>query len=389
MRPSSYFAPTTAIAAVLAFVASSPARAEVVHLRDGSTLVGTVVDTDPAIDLVVRTATRDVEVRRDDVLLLESRDALQKSLESLRRTVDLEREPATAIPLVAWALRKGLDEEAIGLADRLLGAAAALDPAVDVELPPEFFEVPIGGVRSVDVLDDASAWRLLSLAGGKKLATALLANARLRDTILRSDVTPMLLRGLRDVTPRIRAASLELLAFTTPAGTIEPVIERMLFDRDADVRKIAMQAVKAYDEDGVIYPLVRALRQDDPRLRTAALDALEELRDPRAIGALIFNLKRASTNAGVTRNNVAFTRQVSVVSDFDTEIAQASVIAQPIVSILQEGIVLDVAVAGVSGRGLSLNERAHVVRVLCMLSGQDHGDDPAQWEAWYQGSLVK
>ncbi|MBK6942734.1 MAG: HEAT repeat domain-containing protein [Planctomycetes bacterium] len=374
---------------VAVVVASSPASAEVVHLRDGSTLIGTVVDSDPAVDLVVRTSTRDVDVPRDDVVLLESRASLQKSFDALRKSVDVDREPATAVPLIAWALRKGLDDEAIELADRALSAAATLDPKVDVELPPEFLELPIAGVRSIDVLDDTSAWRLLSLAGGKKPATALLANARLRDVILRSDVTPILLRGLLDVTPKIRTTSLELLAFTTPDGTIEPVIERMLFDRDADVRKVAMAAVKAYEEDGVIYPLVRALRQDDPRLRTAALDALEELRDPRAIGSLIHMLKRASTNAGVTRNNVAFTKQVSIVSDFDTEIAQASVIAQPIVSILQEGIVLDVAVAGVSGRGISVAERAHVVRVLSMLTGQDFGDDVTRWEAWSQGAPAK
>jgi HEAT repeat protein len=179
-------------------------------------------------------------------------------------------------------------------------------------LPTEFFDLPLADVRSVDVLDETSAWRLLSLAGGKKRATAQLANARLRETILRSDVTPILLRGLRDVTPKVRAASLELLAFTTPKGTIEPVIERMLFDRDADVRKVAVETVKAYREDGVIYPLVRALRQDDPRLRTAALDALEDLRDPRAVGTLIANLKRASTNAGVTRKQ-RVVHQASVV----------------------------------------------------------------------------
>lgn len=385
MLPSASILPTV----VAVVVASSFASAEVVHLRDGSTLIGTVVDSDPAVDLVVRTSTRDVDVRREDVVLLESRASLLKSFDGLRKSVDVEREPATAVPLIAWALRKGLDDEALELADRALTAAASQDPKVDIELPPEFLELPIAGVRSVDVLDDTSAWRLLSLAGGKKPATALLANARLRDVILRSDVTPILLRGLRDVTPKIRTTSLELLAFTTPDGTIEPVIERMLFDRDADVRKVAMQAVKAYEEDGVIYPLVRALRQDDPRLRTAALDALEEFRDPRAVGSLIHLLKRASTNAGVTRNNVAFTKQVSIVSDFDTEIAQASVIAQPIVSILQEGIVLDVAVAGVSGRGISVAERAHVVRVLSMLTGQDFGDDVTRWEAWTQGAPAK
>jgi hypothetical protein len=371
-------------AVVSTTVALSLASAEVVHLRDGTTLVGAVVDADPTLDLVVRTSTRDVDVARDDVVMLESRATLEKAFDGLRRAIDVEREPLTAAPLLAWALRKGLDDKAIELADAAAAAAASLEPPVDFELPTEFFDLPLADVRSVDVLDETSAWRLLSLAGGKKRATAQLANARLRETILRSDVTPILLRGLRDVTPKVRAASLELLAFTTPKGTIEPVIERMLFDRDADVRKVAVETVKAYREDGVIYPLVRALRQDDPRLRTAALDALEDLRDPRAVGTLIANLKRASTNAGVTRNNVSFTKQVSYVSDFDTEIAQAAVIAQPIVSVLQEGIVLDVAVAGVSGRGIGVKERARTIRVLGMLTGQDFGEDVTRWDAWYQ-----
>ena len=58
-------------AAALAASASLVAFGEVVHLRDGTNLVGAVIDASPDVDLVVRTATRDVDVARDDVLLLE------------------------------------------------------------------------------------------------------------------------------------------------------------------------------------------------------------------------------------------------------------------------------------------------------------------------------
>jgi hypothetical protein len=80
--------------------------------------------------------------------------------------------------------------------------------------------------------------------------------------------------------------------------------------------------------------------------------------------------------------HVFFGEQRAYVSDFDVEIAQGAVIAKPVIGILQSGVLLDVAVAGVFI--IRTEERRVVLGALGKLTGQALGNDPVAWRAWWK-----
>jgi len=366
-------------AILLAAFTTDDAQADVVHLADGRSLFGSVSEANGTV--VVTTSAGMVELDPAEVLRIENSRHLEAALARALARVD-GNDPDALLLLGDWAVRKGLFEDGLDLADRALLAAQrrADTNRSDLDLPESLYGVPFKGIDE-RCLDATSAWRLLSMTSGRKPARAKVAAVRLDKIVRTQDITDTLLRGLRDASPNVRISALQLLSVTTPEGTIERVIERMLFDQDAAVRAAAVRAVRAYENDGVVYPLARALRNDNEALRATAMDAIEALDERRAIAALIANLRRAS--GGLVRNNLAVTTQTSFVKDFDVEIAQAAVIAQPIVGVITHGSVLDVGVAGVhSKRVIGAAERQRIVRVLAHLTGYDFGGDADRWQHW-------
>ncbi|MBI4879410.1 MAG: HEAT repeat domain-containing protein [Planctomycetes bacterium] len=375
--------PTIFLGTLALCLAPAAARADVVHTAGGRAVAGTIETSSPADPVIVTTLQGRVEIPREDVLLVEDRAELLRALCAAKRRLAPGDLDAT-IQLADWALRKGLFAGALELADGALDAAQRAESTSALKLPPALFEVPVAGVAAFGVVDEQGARALLGECGGRKPATALVAAHRLKTLAARSDVTAALLSGLEDQRPKVRRTALEVLALTIPEGTIERVIERMLFDRDARVRAAATETVRAYGNDGVIHPLVRALRQDDQSLRGAAMDAIEMLRDKRAVATLIRSLRAGSAGSGKVRNHIAATTQTSYVRDYDVEIAQAAVIADPVIDTVQHGVVLDVGAAGVSERRMPAGERARVLALLEYLTGQKFGDDVARWEAWLE-----
>ncbi len=344
---------------------------------------------DAAAQLEVRTIDGVVPVASADVQSIESAKELDAALDAL--VADVKPNDANGLLRAAeWAIRKGRFDAALDLADRAFLRAAnargAADSRGSLTLSPALLDLPICGLGRTDALDAEGAWRVLSLAASaKEPARAVVARHRMAERARTDDVAPTLLRGLHDGSPRLRGVALAVLADVHPDGTLEAVIERMLFDRDDGVRKRAVETAQAYHDPGVIYPVIRSLQQDNERLRLAAIDAVTALNDARAVGALIANLRDASANA-LVHNNVSFTTQTSYVGDFDTEIAQAAVIANPVVNVAQHGAVFDVGVAGVYERRFTLGEHERIVDALRQLTGEDHGSDWQGWKTWWDAN---
>jgi len=394
MRASALF-PLTLILGVGA--GANLASAEVIHTRDGRVFRGRIQaesgeEIEAGSPLLIETLEGPVEVDRADLLTVETRTELLRSLHASRRRIASD-DAAGHLRLLNWALRKGLFDEAFDLADEVQAGADSPDAAELLEWPPELFRLPLERVTGPNASDasDASGapdadglWRLLSHCIGKSPSRALVAEEFLKEQADRTELTETLLRALKDPRARMRRSALKLLAATVPEGTLERVLDRMLFDRDRTVRLAAAHAVQAYREPGVIYPLVRALGQTRANLRLAAMDAIEILNDPRAVGALIRHLRQAG--GGKRRNHFASVTQTSLVSDFDVEIAQASVIAQPIVDVVPHGVIHDVGVAGVFERRVRPAERARVGALLEYLTGQEFGTDAQEWERWFAGT---
>jgi hypothetical protein len=81
-----------------------------------------------------------------------------------------------------------------------------------------------------------------------------------------------------------------------------------------------------------------------------------------------------------SRAHFAATSQRSYVQDFDVEVAATSFIADPIVGVLQSGVVQDVTLIGSARMGPT--QRGAVRRALTAMAGRDLGDDVAAWRRW-------
>ena len=77
--------------------------------------------------------------------------------------------------------------------------------------------------------------------------------------------------------------------------------------------------------------------------------------------------------------------QFSYLQDFDVEVAATSFIADPIVGVLQEGIVQDVRIHATE-HTFSTVERVAYAGALRQISGVDHGRDVAAWRRWVDGA---
>ena len=78
--------------------------------------------------------------------------------------------------------------------------------------------------------------------------------------------------------------------------------------------------------------------------------------------------------------------QTSAVTDFDTQVASGAVIADPIVSVIQDGTLLDVNVLGTGSRGIRRDERKTIVHVLKTVTGVSYGDDYLLWKEWWNNN---
>ena len=79
---------------------------------------------------------------------------------------------------------------------------------------------------------------------------------------------------------------------------------------------------------------------------------------------------------------MAVLTQTSYIRDFDVEVAQAAIIANPVVGVIQSGTVLDVTVMAVT------TYRTHILRsyrdAIREISGDDPGPDPKKWKEWLE-----
>jgi hypothetical protein len=107
-------------------------------------------------------------------------------------------------------------------------------------------------------------------------------------------------------------------------------------------------------------------------LQVRSAQALGELGFEAAAGPLV---KALADTWRPNRVHIVNTRQIAYVKDYDVEVAQTAFIADPVVDVLQEGTVLEVALISVS-----------IVRrvyrdALVRVTGVDFGVDPKKWRA--------
>ncbi|MBL8901479.1 MAG: HEAT repeat domain-containing protein [Planctomycetes bacterium] len=351
----------------------------VVRLLDGRVLRGKAEPGLPAADAALRLETGNgpLEIPAAELVSVRPLAELRREADSLRKS--LAADPRRGTRLAAWFASQGLHEEL----DRELDPVLAANPAdplatsilrgLDVEA---LVPLPEGNVDAL--------CRAALRAGEQALGhPTKLRLAELRLERLSPDLyEPLLANAVLSKRSGERVFAVGALARLMPQEGLKRLLERALLDRQKDVRQAAQKELARSSDPGVVFPLLRGLSSKNPQVRLNAIDALAALGDPRALGDLILRV----THSGGTgqRVNVSFTKQISYVSDFDVEVAQAAAIADPVINVLQEGAVLDVTLVGTHGETDYYVERSRALDALKKISGKDLGRDPKAWTEWWQ-----
>jgi hypothetical protein len=158
------------------------------------------------------------------------------------------------------------------------------------------------------------------------------------------------------------------------------LLKRAIYDPDAKAREAMVQALKQMALPGIVTPFARALSSKHSDTRVRAAEALGLLGDQSAMGVVIAKWEARSGNFPSVY--LASVKQLSYIQDYDVEVAQTSFIADPIVGVLQEGVVQAFRVVATEQTFYTV-ERLAYHNALKSMAGTDLGDDVKAWKAFW------
>lgn len=180
------------------------------------------------------------------------------------------------------------------------------------------------------------------------------------------------LKALKEPEPWARWAGARLLAdLRGEPERIKPLYRASLVDRSPFVRRACVRALKGTNDPVFVALFARNLGNPQQIVRMTAGEALGELGMKEAVEPLL--AAAAGDGYKPPHSFISVTTQRAYVKDFDVEVAQGAVIADPIVDVVQDGTVLDVAVVQIN------IERTVYYTALRRLTGLRHGDDLSAW----------
>jgi hypothetical protein len=290
----------------------------------------------------------------------------------------------------AWLVDQGLKVEALERLDRILQLDADQTQALDLlarsDLDVALPKLPEGPA------DSASLAKYFAGAAQGGPAVRELAIRTLRERLARQGEAgaPALREELKkhavDSTPRRRAFAILALRRLFPGHEVRTLVERAVLDASEDVRLGASLALRDVSDAAVALPCIRALGSKNSAVRTNAAQALGNMSYKASVEPLITHLARlqsGSTSGRPPHANIFVGSQLAYIQDFDVEVAQNSTIADPVINVLTQGVVLDVGVIGASEYVIQ-TERATVRRSLAQLTGARPGNTTQAWLAWWK-----
>lgn len=192
--------------------------------------------------------------------------------------------------------------------------------------------------------------------------------------------------------PAVREAAANLYQNIT-AGNGEALIRRIYNDPIPDVRRAASQSIASRNDTKIAGRLATALGELSPMIRIHAAEALGEIRKIEAVPALIKRWEKviqAGSGGPVTYRGYFYSgNQQAYVSGYKVEVAQASAIAEPEISTLMDGVVLDVRVISTTTQQIMTAEKKTIQNALAKIAGSNLGDDPKAWSRWYKDQIAK
>ncbi|MAG56922.1 MAG: hypothetical protein CMJ83_11565 [Planctomycetes bacterium] len=365
------------IAALLVTTLALPAQ-ELVRLQDGTTVQAKKKRRGKSIVLVTvfgqrsvpKAALADQQPTRDE----------RKQLEQAYRA-QLAQVPTGfhkgRVAVARWCVGKGLLVAAKEQLKKVFRVDPDFQPAHDLcaELAQTWaFDDNETAKKARDRRKFAKT--LFAKYAARDLVTAVLAYHKAKNMDKRSVFRPAL-KGLKNQRAGVRWASARTLAtYRDRPERINPLYKRSLLDPAAAVRKEAVRSLGVTKDPVFATLFARNLFNPKQVIRLTAAEALAELGMDEGVLPLIGALRNGG--AGGVRAHISILTQKAYVKDFDVEIAQAAVIADPVVDTVTEGVVLDVTVVGTSA------ERGTYRRALRSLTGRDFGTDWRAWEKWWK-----
>ncbi|MEQ8764987.1 MAG: HEAT repeat domain-containing protein [Planctomycetota bacterium] len=312
----------------------------------------------------------------------EERAQLLKTYRQIRRQFS-EQEDVARFRLVRWCGDRGLWREMFEEADLVLDADPNHEETIQI-LEQVAAEAELESDR-VSASPEARVRAFLKIIrDGRSKARAVVAASKI-DTVPGPERREPLIKALGDRDTTVRMTAVRALGRLGGEDARFPLVRVQLADPVEDIRTAAFEAVEGlFSQDpDMIKPYLAALNSKMPSVRARAATALGALNAPAAIPAIIKSFAQSSSSRA-PRQHIFVGSQQALVTDFDPEIAQSAIIADPIVSVVESGVLLDVAVLGVE-RQVTIEEIAVYRKVLPRLAGVDAGERASDWVAWWNG----
>ena len=353
---------------VLGCAAAAPAQ-EIFLLSDGSRVEGTRRSLGDKVEL--RSLFGRIEVPKDAVV----------SIGGLQEARGLYEEAADGLPAEHIEARQALARLCLARG-YYTGLRRELDLMLEIQPNHPWVHELLG--------EFAGRWEPLARDGkrltGRRLASYLLDDLAERDPFgavlamyegqdLDGDaVVHEAVATLRKGKPWARWAAARLLAaHRSRSERISPLYKTCLADPVPVVRTEAVRSLKVTEDPVFVKLFAKNLSNPKAQVRVNAAQALGEFGHASGIRPLVQAL---ADSWSPTRNHILVANQVAYVKDFDVEVAQNAVIADPIVDIVTDGVVLDVAVISIS------IERRAFAAALSSLTGVNLGHDAQAWRAY-------
>ena len=360
------------------FAAGPDRKSEILTLADGGSIEGVVRKAKKKSQIRLLTPWGERFISAASVVARRPSAKVRQRYENRRQGLNAKDSEAR-LALARWCKTQGLCSGVLTELDAVLERHPAHPKALAMikRLAPHYRlakkniqprEKPRWLRRESDLLFDAAA------------KTGPAATAMIRFQLEALPVAIQMNRAI-DLVSRGRKSqrwiSCHVLGRSNETRRVRPLYQRALADPSWQVRYEAVASLKKHDDGTTIGPFVKALlTQPKASTRAFAAEALEQLGDKRAVPPLLTALSAGGGRP--SRNHLLRTVQTAYIKDFDVEIAQAAVIADPIVDVVKEGVVLEVAVVSVAA------ERRAVARSLAALTGARHGTDIKAWKSWWK-----
>ncbi|MFT5051358.1 MAG: hypothetical protein ACI8QZ_002769 [Chlamydiales bacterium] len=353
-----------------------PDRRRLLHLADGSVLRARS-RTDEGVWQVRQ--GRSWEALEQAVL--EQYLEREVAADAKRRAAGVARGDHDArVAVAAWMVGAGLEVEALETLNRILSKSSD-HPGALALIATGRIELDLEGVDTQ--LSSARLKALLAAGAKGPAAESELAVRGLAACAGRVDLRSVFTAELRHPGNRHRAFAVLVVRRLFAGEFTDQLVERALWDRYETVREPAARALARMPETGAMAALVGALAHEHSVVRLHAIEAMSRMGSAGAIEPLVVHLSLLQSSAAAavgTRANLFIGGQRAIVRDYDVEIAQGQSIADPIVGVVESGVILDVrAVAQITRAA----EQRAVTMALHVISGEPVGAKPAAWLEWW------